>query len=98
MKESVFINKEEPKFLPISWLGLIIMAYFSSWYLAKFSGATMAIAGILSSIVYNLVVNPLFFFMLHSRITKLLIFASTNLAFNYFVFMKFGASILGILS
>lgn len=94
---SVFVNQENPKFLPISWAGLIIIAYFSSWFVGKSGIESLTNTGIYSSIVYNIVVGPLFFLLLQSRIGKLLFFALTNIGFNYFVFTKFAPMALAIL-
>jgi hypothetical protein len=95
---SVFVNQEDPKFLPISWLGLIAMAYISGSLFSHFETMAMSTVGLLSSVAYNVIVNPLFFLMLNSRISKILLFASTNIAFNYFVFAKLAGSVLAILS
>lgn len=80
---SVILNHpmEDPKYLPTSYLGLTIGAYVVS----LFSSSSLLVAGMAGTIAYNLVIDPLAI-IFGARTFKVILFAVTNIAFNYFAF------------
>jgi len=90
---SGYYTKESPLDLAVALAGFVAIAGAASWA-GAFEG--LAVAGVLYTILYDLLVCPVYLVAGHSP-AGCAKFAATHIVWNYVVFRSFGAAFLSLL-
>ncbi len=91
---SVVYTEEDFKWMPVALGGMILTGFLAGTLPAM----SILMLGMVLTLVYDVTTCAVYLFVFRSRIFTTLLFAVSHLTFNYFIFSRFGETVLSMLA
>lgn len=91
---SVVYTEEDFKWLPVALCGMVLVGVLA----ASLPAMSIVMMGVVLTLVYDITTCAVYMYVFHARFFSTAIFIATHLAFNYFLFSRFGETVLSMLA